>query len=330
MKKLFRGCAALLLSFSVVVPALAYYQDVSYTVHEVPDGGVLMYYHRRAVQFAEQQGIMTGYPDNTFRPSVTVNRAELMKILVEASGSFGGAGGNCFPDVTDQWFAQYVCYAKDRGWVQGYPDGKFHPEKKVTLAEALKMLTTSRGYTTTRPIERGYPVDAWYAPYLETLFQKFIIHDALLKGDRPVLLGKEVARENIAEYLYLTYLSEKKIALDLKNEMECDLPGANTFALETSMTSNLVKGYIQKDNERCLVSNSFNPFEGIGPNNVNFHLKIIGQQGASALEGSHFQGPVIDGKVRFEAEGYGTAPLDFYTSGTWEYDLRTHILRQID
>lgn len=38
---------------------------------------------------------------------------------------------NCFEDVEDEWFAPYVCYAKEKGWVTGYPDGTFKPENNV-------------------------------------------------------------------------------------------------------------------------------------------------------------------------------------------------------
>jgi hypothetical protein len=42
---------------------------------------------------------------------------------------------NCFPDVSDERFATFVCLAQDRGVVQGYPDGSFQPARSVLVAE---------------------------------------------------------------------------------------------------------------------------------------------------------------------------------------------------
>jgi hypothetical protein len=42
-----------------------------------------------------------------------------MKIILESSHKNEiGSGENCFPDVRQDWFAKYVCYAKDHGIVK--------------------------------------------------------------------------------------------------------------------------------------------------------------------------------------------------------------------
>ncbi len=101
-----------------------------------------------AIEYLKTKNVIQGYDDGTFRPNNSINRAELLKILV------GGAGyakpnettyKNCFPDVKTQWFAPYVCFAKEKSWVSGYPDGYFRPEKKINKVEAMKMLVHSQG-----------------------------------------------------------------------------------------------------------------------------------------------------------------------------------------
>ena len=89
-----------------------------------------------------ERGIISGYSDETFRPESQINRAEFLKVLVEATKDpdLNITGTNCFPDVTTEWFAPYVCYAKARGWVSGYDDGDFRPSNPVNRAEALKVL----------------------------------------------------------------------------------------------------------------------------------------------------------------------------------------------
>jgi hypothetical protein len=98
--------------------------------------------NNNAIQYLYNEGIVGGYPDGTFKPSNTVNRAELLKILIAGMEVDLDAGGyaNCFPDVKDEWFAKYVCYAKEQEWIGGYPDGTFRPADTVNKVEALKML----------------------------------------------------------------------------------------------------------------------------------------------------------------------------------------------
>jgi hypothetical protein len=47
---------------------------------------------------------------------------------------------NCFSDVQKEWFAPYVCYAKNHNWISGLNDGKFHPNDKVNRVEAIKII----------------------------------------------------------------------------------------------------------------------------------------------------------------------------------------------
>lgn len=88
-----------------------------------------------AITYVQGEGIVNGYPDGTFQPFAAINRAEFTKIVMGALFN-DMEGGNCFPDVKDQWFAPYVCRAKAEGIIGGYPDGTFGPEKPVSFAEA--------------------------------------------------------------------------------------------------------------------------------------------------------------------------------------------------
>ncbi len=98
------------------------------------------------VAFARQYGVASGYTDGTFRPDRPVSRAELVKLL---SGYFDLSGGNTqtgFPDVPEShWAAPAVAYAAGAGWVSGYQDGTFRPDRPVSRAEAVKLLNRALG-----------------------------------------------------------------------------------------------------------------------------------------------------------------------------------------
>lgn len=117
-----------------------------------------------AIKYLYDIGIIQGYPDGTFGPNNAVNRAELLKILIEGINVTPDANlyNTCFPDVNNEWFAPYVCYAKELNWVEGYPDGTFKPSQTVIKVEAIKMLLNSQN------IE--IPSSVTIAPYNDVLF----------------------------------------------------------------------------------------------------------------------------------------------------------------
>ncbi len=102
-----------------------------------------------AIEYLVSTGTLQGYSDSTFKPEQTINRAELMKVLVAGQGIDPDSStySNCFPDVSTDWYSKYVCYAHAQGWVDGYPDNTFKPEQTVNKVEAAKMIVNAYGFT---------------------------------------------------------------------------------------------------------------------------------------------------------------------------------------
>jgi hypothetical protein len=130
--------------------------------------------HYDAISSLVEMEIFEGYPDGSFDADGVINRAELLKILIEARGidPDENAYKNCFPDVREDWYAKYVCYAKEQNWIAGYPDGTYRPGDTVNKVEALKILFNvyEEGLTEGATVSRlSYPdldTHAWYAIYV--------------------------------------------------------------------------------------------------------------------------------------------------------------------
>lgn len=115
--------------------------------------------YQTAIEYWVGNGVIDGYPDGTYQPLKEINRAEFLKIILGATGEEVTVSGNCFPDVKSDWYAPYVCHARQKGIVQGYPDGSFHPERTINYVEALKILYLANG-------DAGGPAGTdWYSPY---------------------------------------------------------------------------------------------------------------------------------------------------------------------
>jgi len=130
--------------------------------------------HYEAISSLVDLEVFRGYPDGSFQPNGVINRAELLKILIEGRGIEVSESlyKNCFPDVGEDWYAKYVCYAEAQDWVSGYPDGTFRPGNTVNKVEALKILFNvyEAGLTEGAKVSQlSYPdldVNAWYAIYV--------------------------------------------------------------------------------------------------------------------------------------------------------------------
>lgn len=120
--------------------------------------------YSQAIQFLKDQKIIQGYPDGSFAPSSTINRAEFTKILVNAISKDTPTGSNCFSDVKADWYAPYVCTAKNLKLINGYPDGNFKPSEAINFSEAAKIIANAFKLN-----QSQQDPSVWFKSYIEAL-----------------------------------------------------------------------------------------------------------------------------------------------------------------
>lgn len=91
---------------------------------------------------AIEAGIVSGYPDGTFRPERSVNMAELLKMLYLAQGvQPANVTASPYDDVkAEAWFAAYVADAKAKHFIQAYGDGILHPDRPLTRERVAEVV----------------------------------------------------------------------------------------------------------------------------------------------------------------------------------------------
>lgn len=92
-----------------------------------------------AVSTMAKLGIVNGYPDGGFHPNENITRAEFATIAARFD-KYAAAEDADFSDIDGHWAKVYIAKAAARGWVNGYPDGTFKPDKKITRAEAMALV----------------------------------------------------------------------------------------------------------------------------------------------------------------------------------------------
>ena len=100
-----------------------------------------------AVGYLESYGIVTGYPDGTFKPDKPVTRAEFTLLLhrlqfMPVYGWF--VPGMVFDDIvaetSDHWAVSYLNSAWEKGWLIGDSDGNLRADDPITKAEAMVII----------------------------------------------------------------------------------------------------------------------------------------------------------------------------------------------
>lgn len=88
--------------------------------------------------------VITDSSNGYFRPNEAITRAELAAMLAKFSETTGAA--NYFNDVSVKyWAANAIAICAKLGWITGYPDGTFRPDKNVTRAELMAMINRATG-----------------------------------------------------------------------------------------------------------------------------------------------------------------------------------------
>jgi len=117
--------------------------------------------YSKSVQVLSGLGVVTGFPDGTYKPAQAVTRAEMAKLIVTALGLEDYAvGTSAFKDMTGAAWAQgYVNYAATLGIILGYPDGTFKPSQTVSYDEAAAMILRALGYTDSSLLPATWPAN---------------------------------------------------------------------------------------------------------------------------------------------------------------------------
>ena len=92
-----------------------------------------------AVSTLSAMGIISGYPDATFRPNASITRAEFAAIATRFDVN-GDKTPASFNDIADHWAKDEIAVAANNGWVNGYEDGSFRPQNKITRAETMSLV----------------------------------------------------------------------------------------------------------------------------------------------------------------------------------------------
>ncbi len=161
------------------------------------------------------EGIVTGYTDGTFQPDRSITRAEFVLMLANAFCLPEGSKELPFTDLNQipEWTKDALTRAYGAGWIEGYPDLTFRPDRSITRSEmaailvrALKLVPGTEGDLTRFSDHAEIP--GWAKDYLFTTWSNGLMNG---RGDRLLAPnGKTTRAETVVFLLRALNLGEKQ------------------------------------------------------------------------------------------------------------------------
>lgn len=151
------------------------------------DGNV----YKEAIYHLQGEGVIGGYPDGSYKPDKTINRAEFLKIVI--GGRYAEEmqrkryDEECFDDITNrwEWYVPYACFAKEWGIISGYEGKYLRPENTINLVEAAKIIANAYG---DKGVRAGSGI--WYQPYMQYLLENRLLPPTMVNFDQVVTRGE--------------------------------------------------------------------------------------------------------------------------------------------
>ncbi|MFP5528237.1 S-layer homology domain-containing protein [Peptococcus simiae] len=159
-------------------------------------------WYANTVGYAVQKGIVSGYPDGSFKPNQAITRAEFSAIAARFAG-LTDEKDLTFTDLdASHWGYKAIRLAASHGWISGYPDNTFRPEQDITRAEVTSI--------TNRMLNRYADLD-----WIDANMDKVIQFSDVARGDwffEPIMeatMGHDFTRDADGKHEHWTGLNNE-------------------------------------------------------------------------------------------------------------------------
>ncbi len=148
-----KSSPALLVAVSLVTSSLAPFAIATPSQAQSSFSDVQGSWAQPCITELSQRGIISGYPDGSFRPNNPVTRAEYAAMVGKAFPNASRVRtATRFVDVSStNWAYSAISYASQTGFLSGYPGGVFNPNQNIPRAQVLVSLASGLNYTPNQP-----------------------------------------------------------------------------------------------------------------------------------------------------------------------------------
>jgi alpha-tubulin suppressor-like RCC1 family protein len=255
------------------------------------------------INYLTGSGLLTGYPDGTFRPNDGPTRAEAATLLVRVAKLKIAGKQSGFKDVNAKyWAAANIAAVKQAGLLRGYPDGTFHPEAKLTRAEGIALLlklTKQPDPGVSLPLLKDVNSKHWAARPIAIALASGMV--GLTVDKQRFIPDAPFKRSDLSRALGVLLVSDPNLAnTQLKNELKVIrgsvtvTPAGSSLPLELKGSTQLKSGDIIKTGPASSGQLIFPDGSGfLLKENTNLQVKEL--QGRSYIKVDGTPGISVDG-----------------------------------
>ncbi|MGB7086190.1 MAG: S-layer homology domain-containing protein [Phormidesmis sp.] len=189
------------------------------------------YWANSYIESLAEQGIVSGFPDGSFRPDAPVTRAQFAAILRQTFAGTEDSPAQPFDDVpANYWAAEAIAAARSANFLSGYPGNVFNPEQSIPRVQTLVSLTSGLGYTDSETSDYSYYTDASDIPdYAQASItaatqRRLVVNYPLLTSLNP---NRNATRAEVVASVYQALAQEGRVT---------PLP-ASPYLVETSASA---------------------------------------------------------------------------------------------
>jgi len=338
MKKSFALLLSSALLLTSVVPASA--GSTMPAMYSAPSTAIFSDVNRsninaEAVSYLRDKKVVEGYSDGSFGVDKAINRAEFLKILLlSTDGYTENAGSSCLAnapaavkklsdlDLT-AWYAPYMCYAVQKGIMQGYPDGLMRPANTINVPEMAKIVA----FTMQLPL--GSEGTNWYEKFVLALEAKNALPESLSE------LSHMVTRGEMAETIFRTKENRTdKASTTLTSLLKmpvAHLTSGNVGKIAScSELSSVMDRQMREEGTNYLRYQTMNEEVSAGAPNMNFNGSVTSDAAASPEKTGAGGGTDTDfSTTNVQVEGVDEADI-VKNDARYIYTIRGNEVRIVD
>lgn len=176
------------------------------------------YWAGEFIQELADRGVISGFPDGSFRPNDPVTRAQFAAMVSQAFRRSATRGTVSFADVpSSYWAAAAIRDAYTTGFLSGYPNNIFRPDENIPRAQVLVSLANGLGYASGNSTDQtllayndASAIPNWARPSVAAATDRQIVVNYPNVGT--LAPNRAATRAEVAAFIYQALVSSGNVA----------------------------------------------------------------------------------------------------------------------
>lgn len=172
---------------------------------------------RPYIEALASQGVVSGFPDGTFKPGGAITRAEFAALLQKAFEQQPTSTAPNYKDVpTNHWALPAIEQSVKTGFLRGYPNNIFRPNQPISKVQSIVALANGLGLKPTtvgQDVLKTYQDGNRIPNYAKAPVSAATTSELVINYPSPKILNpnRNVSRAEVAALVYQSMVQSGKV-----------------------------------------------------------------------------------------------------------------------